>query len=126
MLVRWQLPIIPKHWIGYSYVYICTFVVRELCPVSQFLLTSVDQIIGAPSFFPTVWSWIKRWFDPITVSKIFILSQQDMKKTLETYIAPENIPRKYGGTLDYEFGMLPVLEPAIRDMFVSAASDPAA
>ena len=29
-------------------------------------------IIGAPSFFPTVWGWIKRWFDPITVSKIFI------------------------------------------------------
>lgn len=24
-------------------------------------------IIGAPSFFPTVWGWIKRWFDPITV-----------------------------------------------------------
>ena len=24
-------------------------------------------IIGAPSFFPTVWSWIKKWFDPITV-----------------------------------------------------------
>jgi hypothetical protein len=48
-----------------------------------------------------------------------------MKQTLETYIAPENIPRKYGGTLDYEFGMLPVLEPAIRDVFVSAASEPA-
>jgi hypothetical protein len=86
---------------------------------------SNSQIIGAPGFFPTVWSWIKRWFDPITVSKIFILSQQDMKPTLEKYIAPENIPRKYGGTLDYEFGMLPVLEPAIRDVFVPAsASDP--
>jgi len=24
-------------------------------------------IIGAPSFFPTVWSWVKKWFDPITV-----------------------------------------------------------
>lgn len=24
-------------------------------------------IIGAPSFFPTVWGWIKRWFDPVTV-----------------------------------------------------------
>lgn len=30
---------------------------------------TLDRIflIGAPSFFPTVWSWIKRWFDPITV-----------------------------------------------------------
>ena len=32
------------------------------------------QIIGAPAFFPTVWGWIKRWFDPNTTSKIFILS----------------------------------------------------
>ena len=27
-------------------------------------------IIGAPSFFPTVWGWVKRWFDPITVVSI--------------------------------------------------------
>lgn len=114
MLVRWQLPIIPKHWIGYSYVYIYTFVLREPRPVSQILLTSVDQIIGAPAFFPTVWSWIKRWFDPITVSKIFILSSSNMKSTLEQYIDPANIPKKYGGQLDFEFGMMPVLEPAIE------------
>jgi len=24
-------------------------------------------VIGAPSFFPTVWGWAKKWFDPITV-----------------------------------------------------------
>lgn len=24
-------------------------------------------IVGAPSFFPTIWEWAKRWFDPITV-----------------------------------------------------------
>ncbi|QDS77905.1 hypothetical protein FKW77_000721 [Venturia effusa] len=72
-------------------------------------------IIGAPSFFPTVWSWVKRWFDPITVSKIFILSAADMKPTLEQYIAIENIPKKYGGTLEYEFGMLPMLEEEISN-----------
>jgi hypothetical protein len=68
-----------------------------------------------------VWSWIKRWFDPITVSKIFILSAADMTPTLEKYIAPENIPRKYGGTLDYTFGMFPVLEPAIRAVVAPAS-----
>ncbi|KAF2086293.1 CRAL/TRIO domain-containing protein [Saccharata proteae CBS 121410] len=72
-------------------------------------------IIGAPSFFPTVWSWVKRWFDPITVSKIFILSNANMKSTLEQYIDPENIPKKYGGKLDFEFGMMPILEPAIQE-----------
>ncbi|KAF2500130.1 CRAL/TRIO domain-containing protein [Lophium mytilinum] len=72
-------------------------------------------IIGAPSFFPTVWGWVKRWFDPITVSKIFILSHADMKPTLEKYIDPANIPKKYGGNLDFEFGMMPILEPAIEE-----------
>lgn len=24
-------------------------------------------VVGAPSFFPTVWDWAKKWFDPITV-----------------------------------------------------------
>lgn len=24
-------------------------------------------VVGAPSFFPTVWEWAKKWFDPITV-----------------------------------------------------------
>ncbi|TKA71889.1 hypothetical protein B0A49_03352 [Cryomyces minteri] len=71
-------------------------------------------IIGAPSFFPTVWGWIKRWFDPITVSKIFILSSSNMRSTLEQYIEPANIPKKYGGQLDFEFGMMPVLEPIIQ------------
>ncbi|ORY15906.1 CRAL-TRIO domain-containing protein [Clohesyomyces aquaticus] len=70
-------------------------------------------IIGAPAFFPTVWGWIKRWFDPITVSKIFILSPQNVFPTLSQYIDPENIPKKYGGNLDFEFGMMPILEPAI-------------
>ncbi|KAK9486446.1 CRAL-TRIO domain-containing protein [Lipomyces starkeyi] len=73
-------------------------------------------IIGAPSFFPTVWGWIKRWFDPITTSKIFILSHNDMKATLESYIDPANLPKQYGGELDFEFGQAPVLDPALRDV----------
>ena len=81
-------------------------------------------IIGAPSFFPTVWGWIKRWFDPITVSKIFILSAADMKPTLEKYIDIENIPVKYGGKLEYEWGMMPMLEPAIADTLTWKADGP--
>lgn len=76
---------------------------------------TLDRIflIGAPSFFPTVWSWIKRWFDPITVSKIFILSAAEVKPTLLQYIDEENIPTKYGGKLDFKFGDMPMLEPTI-------------
>ncbi|CRK42724.1 hypothetical protein BN1708_008841 [Verticillium longisporum] len=68
-------------------------------------------VIGAPSFFITVWGWVKRWFDPITVSKIFILSEAEVKPTLEAYIDPANIPTKYGGRLAYQFGDMPVNDP---------------
>ncbi|KAK9389409.1 CRAL-TRIO domain-containing protein [Lipomyces mesembrius] len=79
-------------------------------------------IIGAPSFFPTVWGWIKRWFDPITTSKIFILSHNDMKATLRSYIDPANLPKQYGGELDFEFGRGPVLDPAMKDVLKWAGS----
>jgi len=72
-------------------------------------------IIGAPYFFSTVWGWIKRWFDPITVSKIFILSAAEVKPTLETFIDPDNIPKQFGGNLDFKWGDRPNLDPAIRD-----------
>lgn len=54
-------------------------------------------------------------FDPITVSKIFILGQSEVHSTLARYIDEENIPRKYGGKLDWEWGSLPNLEPAIAN-----------
>ncbi len=72
-------------------------------------------IIGAPMFFSTVWGWIKRWFDPITVSKIFILSSHEVQPTLEAFIDPRNIPTQYGGELDFKWGSMPNLDPAIRD-----------
>lgn len=78
---------------------------------------TLDRIflIGAPSFFPTVWGWVKRWFDPITVSKIFILSAANTKSTLLEYIDEDKIPIKYGGKLDFKFGDMPMLEPGIAD-----------
>ncbi|KAL8790904.1 MAG: hypothetical protein Q9213_000329 [Squamulea squamosa] len=71
-------------------------------------------IIGAPSFFPTVWGWIKKWFDPITTSKIFILSQDQVKPTLSAFMDVSSIPKKYGGELDFECGMMPSLDPDLR------------
>ncbi|KAK0750890.1 CRAL-TRIO domain-containing protein [Schizothecium vesticola] len=72
-------------------------------------------IIGAPYFFSTVWGWIKRWFDPITVSKIFILSAAEVKPTLEAFIDPKNIPKAYGGELEFKWGDEPVLDPTIAE-----------
>ncbi|ATY67283.1 Cellular retinaldehyde-binding triple function [Cordyceps militaris] len=69
-------------------------------------------IIGAPFFFSTVWGWIKRWFDPITVSKIFILAPHEVLPTLEAFIEKRNVPKKYGGDLDYTPGQLGIPDPA--------------
>ena len=83
----------------------------------RFTLTMLisSQIIGAPSFFPTVWGWIKKWFDPITTSKIFILSQHQVLPTLLSFIDIANIPKKYGGQLDFECGKMPILDQQVRD-----------
>jgi hypothetical protein len=37
-----------------------------------------------------------------------------MKKTLESFIDPANIPKKYGGQLEFHFGDMPVLDPALE------------
>jgi hypothetical protein len=60
-------------------------------------------IIGAPPFFSTVWGWIKRWFDPVTVSKIFILGPADVLPVLASFIDMKNIPKAYGGELEWDF-----------------------
>lgn len=72
-------------------------------------------IVGAPMFFSTVWGWIKRWFDPITVSKIFILGSHEVKSTLEAFVDPANIPKQYGGELEFNWGELPNLDPAVHE-----------
>ncbi|ROW02178.1 hypothetical protein VSDG_02320 [Cytospora chrysosperma] len=73
-------------------------------------------IIGAPAFFSTVWGWVKRWFDPVTVSKIFILSHSEVLPTLNTFIAKENIPKQYGGGMEFTWGDMPKLDPKIQEL----------
>jgi CRAL/TRIO domain len=103
--VYWQPHITRRRWIEYLYA-------KPSLPA--FTIANL-QIVGAPAFFPTVWEWIKRWFDPITVSKIFILSEAQAYKTLSSFIDPENIPQKYGGKLPFEFGGGPILDPYLAE-----------
>ncbi|ORX37620.1 CRAL-TRIO domain-containing protein [Kockovaella imperatae] len=70
-------------------------------------------VIGAPSFFDTLWSWIKNWLDPVVASKVFILPSKDLFAKLSEHIDPENIPKKYGGQLDWKWGDLPNYDPAL-------------
>jgi hypothetical protein len=53
-------------------------------------------MLNAPWGFSTVWSIIKRWLDPVTVSKISILGSSYQSALLEQ-IPAENLPSKFGG-----------------------------
>jgi len=68
-------------------------------------------VVNAPSFFGTVWGWVKKWFDPVTTAKIAVVSKHELREILEECIAPENIPKSYGGLLDWEYGDAPDLDP---------------
>ncbi|KAL4896024.1 CRAL-TRIO domain-containing protein [Aspergillus ambiguus] len=82
-------------------------------------------IIGAPAFFPTVWGWIKRWFDPVTTSKIFILSAAEVKPTLTSFMDPSSIPKQYGGDLDWQWGDMPNLDDEARQLVGGLETAPA-
>ncbi|KAI1090685.1 CRAL/TRIO domain-containing protein [Rostrohypoxylon terebratum] len=71
-------------------------------------------IIGAPVFFSTVWGWVKRWFDPVTVSKIFILSDHDVLPVLTSFMDLKNIPKHYGGELEWDFFDEPAWDDEIK------------
>ncbi|GAA6003600.1 SEC14 family lipid-binding protein [Rhodotorula paludigena] len=73
-------------------------------------------LVGAPSFFSTVWGWVKKWFDPGTVAKIHILSSSELVSVLSSQMPASSIPRDYGGTLDWSFGApAPALDQPARD-----------
>ena len=56
-------------------------------------------LINAPFGFSTGFKLFRPFLDPITVSKIFILSTNYSKELLKQ-IPPENLPTKYGGKSD--------------------------
>lgn len=61
-----------------------------------------------------MWSYINRWFDQNTVNKICIVPSGQECETLSELIDPNNIPKKYGGQFDFEFGMTPDLDSEIK------------
>ncbi|RYP51895.1 hypothetical protein DL768_002863 [Monosporascus sp. mg162] len=71
-------------------------------------------IIGAPHYFGTVWGWIKRWFDPVTVSKIFILGPNDVIPVLTQFMDITSIPKVYGGELEWTFFEDPAFDDEIN------------
>lgn len=60
-------------------------------------------IINAPFGFSTVWSLIKGWLDPVTVSKIHILGSSYQSDLLKQ-IPAESLPKSLGGDCVCEEG----------------------
>jgi len=73
-------------------------------------------IINAPSFFSTVWSYIQGWFDEQTCRKIHVLSQAQQAELLAE-IDAENIPKMFGGQLDWEYDDPPNLDEPTKEAF---------
>ena len=59
-------------------------------------------IVNSPSFFPTIWNWIKGWFDEGTRQKIHVLGKDPGAALLEL-IDDHNLPAPYGGALEWKF-----------------------
>ncbi|KAG8918482.1 hypothetical protein FRC02_002339 [Tulasnella sp. 418] len=80
-------------------------------------------VVNAPSFFGTVWGWAKGWFDEATRRKIHILSKSS-ENTLQEYIDKENIPKEYGGDLDWTFPEEPNLDEPAKKALASIGGGP--
>ncbi|MCJ1414467.1 hypothetical protein MMC32_000793 [Xylographa parallela] len=79
---------------------------------------SVDKIfiLGAPSFFPAVWGYINKWFEPNLTSKISVLAASEATAVLTKHIDVEDLPAAYGGAVPWEYGMSPNLDEETRAM----------
>lgn len=86
---------------------------------------SVDKIfiIGAPSFFPTIWGYITKWFDPTITCKISILPAGTVRDVLIDCIDPSELPIAFGGCLDWEYGMPPDFDVEIQSLLNSTGED---
>ncbi|KDQ25428.1 hypothetical protein PLEOSDRAFT_1044739 [Pleurotus ostreatus PC15] len=66
-------------------------------------------VVNSPGFFPTIWGWIKGWFDENTRNKIHVLGR-DPGPTLCELVHAADLPKEYGGELGWTFTDEPMLD----------------
>ncbi|KGO50389.1 hypothetical protein PEX1_016440 [Penicillium expansum] len=76
-------------------------------------------VCNAPSYFSTIWKFMKSYVDPHTAEKIEVLMSSEVLPTLREYIDDANIPVKFGGNFQYTNGMLPDLDDDIQKLLNS-------
>lgn len=73
-------------------------------------------LVNIPSFFTTIWNFIKQWLDKGTRDKMFIVSSKDLQSgALHKLVDPRHLPKVYGGELDWMYED----EPKLCDEFVN-------
>jgi len=72
-------------------------------------------VVNAPSFFPTIWGWVKNMFDEGTKNKVHLTgSGPDQGKELMEVIPAANLPKIYGGEMDWTYEDEPMLDEEIK------------
>lgn len=72
-------------------------------------------VVNAPSFFPTIWGWVKNMFDEGTKNKVHLTgSGPDQGKELMDIIPARNLPKVYGGEMDWTYEDEPDLDEEIK------------
>jgi len=80
-------------------------------------------IVNSPSFFPTIWNWIKGWFDEGTRLKIHVLSG-DPGSTLSGLVHSHDLPASYGGKLEWKFEDEPQLDDDAKQVLGAMPKGP--
>lgn len=95
-----------------------------LHPVSIFYpnsLTSLDQAVNAPPYFGAIWSFVSKWIDPRTASKVVIVPPAQVLPTLALTIDLDQIPAHYGGNFSVRHGTLPKIDNGILQALTSSS-----
>ncbi|EGW31944.1 phosphatidylinositol/phosphatidylcholine transfer protein Sec14p [Spathaspora passalidarum NRRL Y-27907] len=98
-LVETSCTILDLKGISVSSAYSVIGYVREASKIGQDYYPErmgKFYLINAPFGFATAFKLFKPFLDPVTVSKIFILSSSYQKELLKQ-IPPQNLPTKFGG-----------------------------
>lgn len=74
-------------------------------------------LVNVPAFFTTIWGWIQKWFDEGTRNKMFIVDANQLKQgKLHEIIHPFDLPKVYGGELEWKYEDEPNIEQEIASL----------
>ncbi|PWN36506.1 CRAL/TRIO domain-containing protein [Meira miltonrushii] len=74
-------------------------------------------LVNVPTFFTTLWGWIQKWFDEGTRNKMFIVDANQLKQgKLHDIIHPFDLPKVYGGELEWQYEDEPSIEQEIASL----------